>query len=424
MIKNIIKFAWRNTWRNKKRSYFTLLAIAFGVMAITFFTSYITGIVNSAGEEMIKTQIGHIRIAHKEFFRLERILPREYRITNPGALKTRISSLPGITTWCERIRFNALMNNNDTNEPAAVIGVAPVAADSSMGLSQLLVQGSYYDDSGMNCLVGEKLAQKLEVAVNDEILVVATDINYSTYALPFKVAGIFKTGYSHLDGYHIFIPLEKAREMLDCGDSVQEILLFLKDPGQAPALAREIEQILPSNENGHSLQVIPWEKDDFIEKFLPTLEQLVKQALFIFMIIVALIILNTMLMAVMERLHEIGITKALGLKNHEVVLMILVEAFFIGIIGSAIGGTVGGAISAITEKTGIDFSKLMGEDAWDKIDMAVPLISNVIHPDFTFSILFGAILFGIAASLAAVLYPAYKSTKMMPVEAFRSKLKV
>ncbi|MCU0286516.1 MAG: ABC transporter permease [Acidobacteria bacterium] len=424
MMKNIFKFAWRNTWRNKKRTYFTLLSVAFGVMVVTFLTSYTTGILNSAGEEMIKTQIGHIRIAHKEFLRLERIQPREYRVNDPAALKTKISGLPGIRSWCERIKFSALVNNKDINETVAVIGIDPAAANDSMGLSQLIVQGNYYDNSGMNCLVGEKLSRELGVTVNDELLVVTNDINYSTYALPFKVAGIFKTGYSNLDGHNIFIPLEKAREILDCGDSVQDILLFLKDPGKAPGMAREIEQIISPNENVHSLQVIPWETDDFIKKFLPTLELMVQKSLFLFMIIVALIILNTMLMSVMERFHEIGITKALGLRNREVVLMILVEALIVGIIGSIIGGAVGGAISAVTEHTGIDFSKLMGEEAWNKIDIAVPLVSNVIHPDFTYSILFGAVFFGVFVSLVAVLYPAYKSTKMMPVEAFRSKLKV
>jgi putative ABC transport system permease protein len=424
MIGNIIKFAWRNIWRNKKRTYFTLFAVALGVMAVICLTSYVRGIVNSAGEEMIKSQIGHVRIAHKEFLRLERILPREYRVMDPGALKKEISGVPGIELWCERLKINVLVNSREMNESAAAIGVDPTATDKSMGLSKLLVEGNYFNDSGLNLIIGKTLAQKMKINVNDELLLVTTDINYSTYALPFKVVGIFETGYPSIDSHNLYIPLKKAQEMLDCGESVHEILLFLKEPGKAAAVSGEIESILSEKSPGNPLQVTPWEKDDFIEKFLPVLKDIIQKVLFIFMVIVAIVILNTMLMAVMERYHEIGIIKALGFKDREVVLMVMAEAFFIGVIGSAIGGLVGGVISAVLEKVGIDFTQLMGEEAWNKIDTDVPLLSNIIHPDFSSDILFGAVIFGIIISLAAVLYPAFKSTRMQPAEAFRTKLKI
>ena len=168
--------------------------------------------------------------------------------------------------------------------------------------------------------------------------------------------------------------------------------------------------------------IIPWQKNDMIES-MPTMMAIFDVIIGIIMFIVALVILNTMLMAVMERYHEIGVIKALGFKNREVFSMILVEALYIGTIGSVIGGIFGGALSAYLEKTGIDVTQLTG-GLMEKIDLPVPYLGKVIYLDLTLSILVGSLIFGIFAALVAVLYPAIKSSRMQPVEAFRSELKV
>ena len=87
---NILKMSWRNIWRNKRRTFLTVLAVAVGVMVIIFGKSYITGIINSTSETMIKTQSGHIRIAHSEYLRLERIMPKEFFIESLSDIKEKI----------------------------------------------------------------------------------------------------------------------------------------------------------------------------------------------------------------------------------------------------------------------------------------------------------------------------------------------
>ncbi|UCH94124.1 MAG: ABC transporter permease [Candidatus Aminicenantes bacterium] len=423
MTGNIFKFAWKNIWRNKRRTYFTIFALAVGVMSVTFFKSYLAGIITSASEENIKNQFGHIKVVHKEFLRLERIMPRERLVTADDitAVSTAISRTPGVELMCERIIFTVLLNHRDINEPAVAVGIDPGKAEKSMQLSQTLSEGNYYDASGLNLIIGKSLAQKLNVTLNDELLLVTTDINYSTYALPFKIAGIFETGYSSIDKHILYIPLEKAREMLDCGTAAHEILVFLKDPQQAIQVSEQIKSVLPGK---NPLQVIPWQKQDIIKRFIPVLEEFFDKIMNIFMIIVGIVILNTMLMAVMERYHEIGVLKALGLSDREVTLMIMIEAFFLGVIGSVMGGLLGGPMAAITEKTGIDLSGFMGKEVWGKLDIPLPLFEKILYPDFTVSILIGSIVFGILVALVAVLYPAFKSSKMLPVEAFHWKLKI
>lgn len=424
MFRNIFKFGWRNLTRNKRRTFFTILAIAVGVMSLVFARSYIKGIINTANKAMINTEIGHVKIAHKEYLRLQRIMPKEYLVRDLSALRTGIEAIPGYVSMNERIKFHVLLSRGDINEAAVAIGFDPIREDKNMELSKVIVKGSYFGKSRqeLELIIGKQLAEKLEVTVNDELLLVTTDVNYSTYALPFKVIGIFNTGFAAMDKHLLYIPLPKAREMLDCGDAAHEILVFIKDPAKSWEVCKKIENLLSQKDPDHDIRVIPWQKDDLIAT-LPAMAGVWEIIIGIIMFIVALVILNTMLMAVMERYHEIGVIKALGFKNREVFAMILVEAFYLGCIGAVTGGILGGTMSAMLEKTGIDFNQMSG-GMMEKIDIPVPFLGKVIYPDFTLTILIGSIVFGIVVALIAVLYPAFKSSKMLPVEAFRSELKV
>lgn len=422
MTMNLFKLAWRNIWRNKRRTFLTLTAIVVGVFAIIFAKSYISGILSGASNTIVRTQIGHLRIAHGEYLRLERVLPKEYLINGTARLEQQISRLKGIDSVIKRIKFNVLLSYGNNTEAAVAMGINPERSDKFLELSKSIVEGEYLKESGLNLIIGKKLAKELQVGVGEELLLITTDINYSTYALPFKIAGIFETGYSTFDRHLLYIPLNKAQEMLDCGDSLHEMLIYLNDPGRSFEVSRKIEVILAVDQPGHDYRVIPWQQNEFIE-LMPLVDSIYNIILGIVMFIAGLVILNTMLMAVMERYHEIGVIKALGFKNREVFFMVLAEAFYIGIIGSIIGGILGSALSAYVEKVGIDFAAF-SQGMIDKIDLPVPFYGRFVYADFSFQILIGAVIFGIVVTLLAVLYPAFKSAQMSPVEAFRTELKV
>jgi len=424
MTTNIFGFAWKNIWRNKRRTLFTLVAIAFGIMSVVFAKSYIAGVMTSSTEAIIKTQIGHIKIANEEFLRLERIMPKEHMVTELDRLKTGMENIPGVETLVERIRFNVLLNHEDINEAALVIGIEPQPAGDIMGIKKSVIEGSYLKDDSLSLVIGKQLAEKLKVGVDDELLLVTTDINYSTYALPFKIVGLSETGDSGADKHQLYIPLTKAREMMDCGFGAHEVLVYVKNPELAIETAAQISSYLAKEAPNQPLKVVPWQQNEFIKSFIPMIDTVYDKILGIIFLIVALVILNTMLMTVMERYHEIGVIKAMGFKNSEIFSLIMAEAFYIGTIGSLLGGIMGGTLAAIVEKTGIDITKMMGEEIWNKLDMPIPMFGRILYTDLTLENLIGSILFGIMVALLAVLYPAFKSMKMKPVEAFRSELKV
>lgn len=425
MIKDIIKFAWRNVWRNKRRTFLTLTAISLGVLSLVFGRSYILGVKNNATESITKVKAGHIRIVHPEFLRMERILPKEYLIPQSEKIRTTIAQMEGVEGLREEIKFNVLLSHKDTQEPALAIGIIPENTDQTMELSQTIQQGRYLKSPGLELIIGKPLAEGLGVKVGEELLLVTTDINYSTYALPYQIVGIFDTGYPSVDRHTLYIPLPKAQEMLDCGDSAHEILVYIEDTENSYAMVEKIRSQISEILGSTPVKVLPWQEDSVIKTILPMMEQVWGRVLLIVMFVVALVILNTMLMSVMERYHEIGVIKALGFKNGEIFSMIMIEAFTLGIIGSLVGGALGGALAAWVEKVGINIISMMGgQKIYDQIDMPVPFFGKALYTDFTWEILIGAIVFGTVISMVAVLYPARKSIKMKPVEAFRSQLKV
>jgi putative ABC transport system permease protein len=416
-MKKFIKLAWRNIWRNWRRTILTSLAVAFGMISIIFTYSYVEGITASIYRTLIETDLGHVKIASREFLRLERVMPREQLVYNAQNIEDSISSLPGISAKTERIKFRLILSSEDENEPALGVGINPEEEKNFFDLRPHLIQGSYFEESAAEMLIGEGLAQKLGVSLGDELLAVTTDINYSTYALSFKVAGIFKTGFTFMDKNFIYIPIAKAQEMLDCDGAVHEILLLLEDAEKDKEISAEIMTFLEENGLEDTLTAVPWQ-DNFWLTYMPIVNISMGSILLIIMLIASLVILNTMLMAVVERTHEIGIIKSMGMRNGGVVSLIMVEATYIGLLGVFIGGLIGSGLSLLAQNTGLDFTRMM-----EKMEFEFAFFSPIIYPKFTLGILVGAAVFCLATTLFAALYPARKASRMEPVEALRTSMK-
>lgn len=368
---------------------------------------------------MIRNETAHVKIASREFLRLERILPKEHLVYDYQNLEESFSSLPGIKSMTERIKFLLVLSHEDNTEACFGVGINPDKEKNYLDLEKYIIRGNYLENFTPEMIIGDNLAQKLGISVGDELLAITSDINYSTYALTFTVIGIFNTGFPFLDDNFFYIPLNKAQELLDCKGATHEILLLLENSDNAPKMAEGIQKIIEEKEMGDVLTAVPWQEHYFIKEYMPMANIMFLSINSIIMMIAALVILNTMLMAVLERTHEIGIIKSMGMKDRTITLMILAESFFIGIIGVAAGGLIGSGLSLYTQKTGINFTKMLS----DQMELPITFMSGVFYPKFSLGILISSVLFALAAAIIAALYPAIKASRLRPVEALRTSLK-
>ena len=198
MIRNIMKFAWRNIRRNKRRTGLTILAIVIGMVSLVFGRSFINGMLHSMKEPIIKMQSGHIRLVHKEYLRLERVFPKDQLVAPLSGIEAALRDIAEIESLTRLIKFRTLAAHGEQNEACLAIGVYPEEVKRVMELDRFVKQGTFFSADGTGLIIGGKLAKKLGVTVGDELLLVSTDINYSTYALPFRIAGIFEIGFSYL----------------------------------------------------------------------------------------------------------------------------------------------------------------------------------------------------------------------------------
>jgi len=419
----ILLFSWRNILRNRRRTVLTLTAAAIGMLSLVFGKAFIAGTIQAMTEPAIRLGSGHIRLAHPEFLRLERTLPKEHRIAPLSDVLTAIDTLPDIVSRHPMLKFRALAVAGRKNQGAIVTGIDAEADHDDIRLSDFIVKGTFLTHSPDSLVIGKRLAEELEVDIGSELLLVASDINFSTYALPFTVSGIIHIGVSGIDRNGLLIHMKKASELLDCPDSAHEILLFCSDPERAGQLSDTLKQRLLSVK-GLNAEVIPWQDNELMRETLPLISTIWGSILIILMFLVVLVILNTMLMSVMERYHEIGILKALGLKNRDVAAMIFCEAGILGGIGSVIGGFLGTILTLILSVSGIELGGAMNSEIMNQIDVPLSFIGSTLYPLLTPAMIVSSLFLGLAAALTAVLYPAMKSVSMTPADAFRTELKV
>ncbi len=279
---------------------------------------------------------------------------------------------------------------------------------SKRGEYQILLGKSFADDLGLG--VGD--------IVTARVITSRTDDQFSWNAVDFEIKGIFDTANPNINSAYVFLPIEVAQEVMSLGSGITEIVVRLKsDDSAVLSTVREtLEELI--KETGAPLSVFSW--DDLAGDFQAISQMKTKNTSMLIMImlfIASMGIVNTMLMAVLERTREIGMMMALGMKKSEIKRVFLFEGGFIGVLGSLVGCILGSLGSWLLEIYGISL-KSMGENYNEIVSAFYPL-KDKFYADLTFGPVFWTFLLGTLISVVATYYPASRAAKMDPVEALR-----
>jgi len=409
----MFKIALRNIFRNKRRSALSGLSIAVAVMVAVYLWSLLTGIMDNLFDNTIRMTNGHVRILNAEYVKREKMMPLEANIPNYKPLERIAEANPNVTLTVGRIKFGVLMDYKGNNKPVLGTGIVPETESRISRLDQKMVEGRMIRMGQEEMNIGANLARDLGLKLGDTLTVVTQTAYGSIAAMNLKIVGIFSYGVVSIDQKTFFLPLDKAQQLLDLDNSVTEIFVFIKDMNKAPEVAKEIKASLDQVYPGQ-YTTKAWQDQGILFLYMGLARNIYAFIYFLVLFLASFTILNTMFMSVLERTKEIGMMKSLGMKNRQVMGVILLEAMLIGTIASFIGAIWGSGIAYYLAVVGIDFTATF--EAMK--DFNFPL-SSVYRAIFSWGIVFFGFCMGILFSVVAAIPPALRAAQMEPTEALR-----
>ncbi len=408
----LLSIAWKNVWRNKLRSLIVIISITIGLLGGLFYLAFSNGMVQFQIGASIQTEIANIQLHNPKYLINDEIT---YTISNPTDKLSQISKIDEVKAAASRITSMAMVSSANSGTGVTIYGINTESEKKISDLHTKLIDGSYFDTKMRNpVVIGNKLAEKLKVKVNSKIVLTTQDFNGDITNGAFKVAGIFKTHNTIYDQANVFVKWEELANLISFPENhTSEIAVLLKHNDFTDVANAKICNIFSEEIKDEKLVVRSW---SVINPILKMLNEMTLQFTMIFVIIILVAlsfgIINTMLMAIMERVREIGMLMAIGMSKVRVFLMIMLETIFLSITGGVLGLFLSWIMISISYKTGIDLSSVA--EGLNAIGY-----SSFVRPelDLFFYFFIGSLVI-ITAMFASIL-PARKALKLKPSEAIR-----
>jgi ABC-type lipoprotein release transport system permease subunit len=409
----LVRLAWRNIWRQKRRTWITAGAMAFGVAFCMATIAWSDGMFQDIFRIVVRQNLGHVQI-HAPLYPSQRAL--EDTIPHGEQVLAEVRGLPGLQEASGRLYGYSLLGVGEKAAGAQLEGVDPVEEARLTGISGKVTQGSWLSPKpSMEIVLGEGLAESLNAKVGDEATAVTQAADGSIGNDLYKVVGVFRTGSVAFDRGGAFLHIEDLRTLLALPGQLHEIVLVSERDDDAEALAVSAHRLLA----GRHLLVRSWkEVNPQVAQVISLQDAFMEVVLLMVFSVAALGILNTMLMSVFERTRELGVVSALGLRPGQLVVLVLLETLFIALVAAAVGLTMGLAFDGALVKWGIDLRFLLSSETWSFGGASMePVMHGIVRARGILATLGG--LF--AVSLLAALWPAVRAARVRPVVAMRQE---
>lgn len=365
----MFRMAFRNLFRNKRRTIITLLSIVFAAFLISFMRFFTYGVHQESIKQAVGLSTGYLQVAAYGWIESGHSLERAMDYT-PEIRKT-ILSVPGVTGVSRRIRSGALVSYHDSSKFVDVLGFDPVDEKKVTDLQDYVISGTFLSESYSpeqpasgkpivyEGMIGYKLADYLGVKPGSELSLVSSQFDGSVGAILFRVTGILRANHSRLDSNQIWIHLKTAERLFGPGDPANHVVRYTslaigtKNIFTAEDVERKLKQIYPSPKTAEAPEdsdvydpvALGWRdlNRDLIQYL--TLDQIGNEVTYIFLLIImAFGVLATVEMSVYERTREFGILLALGTRSGQIVTMVMLEVVMLLGIGIFIGIGIGAAL--------------------------------------------------------------------------------
>jgi putative ABC transport system permease protein len=400
--------AWRNVWRNRRRSLLTVMAISLGLGFNIFMRAIGDGFHEQMVDNSVRSHIGHL-VVHRAGYHddpgINRTLP------GPGEVSKAVESLPGLRAYSLRVLGDGLASTAENSAGVAIVGIDPAMERRVTTIHRGIVKGQYLREGEVRpVLIGDRLAVNLKAGVGDKLVLLVQAADGSMGANLFHVVGIFRSGAPELDSGIAFILRKDAQELFSLQNRETEAVVLLNSSLGVPAA----QQMLQSKLAGKGVEVLTWyQVEPFLLQFIQLDDAFFYIIVIIFFVVISIGILNTIMMSVFERVREFGVMMALGTKPRQIIKMVVEEAFVLALVGAVIGSTIGISASLYFATAGMNLS------SWAEGAAALGMTSTVVYTRLTAANVVISNLAVLAVVVLVGLYPAMHASRLRPVEAIR-----
>ncbi|MFW2374202.1 MAG: ABC transporter permease [Gammaproteobacteria bacterium] len=397
----LIALAWRNLWRNKRRTLVILFAIVLGVWAMIFTAAFMRGMSLQIIDDTIENLTGHIQI-HAQGYLDDPVVEHGFQIND--SLNTALHN-DAIKQLAMRIRVPAVVASERDSYGLVLVGIDPQAEAGVSFIANSIVQGEYLsasDDRGV--IMGKKMAEQLETRLGKRVVVMSQNRDNDIADRGFRIVGIFDTQMEALETGYLFMGRKTAEQLLDIDNQVSEIAIILNQGVQAESVVQQLKQQQPQ------LDIQSW---DELQPMSKLMVEMYGDFHLIWHLIVFMAmgfgIINTLLMSVFERTREFGLFQALGLRPTFIMGQVWIEAIMLLLLGTALGNLVSW-LSVLATGEGIDVSAFAQGMEMANLSNIIPFV--IVSGDL---ILANSVV--IVLGLLTSLYPAWRASRMVPADA-------
>ena len=405
-MKTVFKIAWRNVWRNKLRSLTVILSMILGLWSGLFTVSMMLGLNDQRMDSAIDSYLSHIQIHHPSFTENYDL---EHTISDYDSLSFFLKEEKSVKSFSSRTIISAMASTAHGSAGVRLIGIDPEVEKEITTVHKSMVKGTYFNSiKSKPAIIGKKLAEKLKLDLKKKIYLTFVDTDGNQQRIKLKIEGVFKTASSLFDRTNIYMKQQDLQKILHNSSAVHEIGIICKNLDVVDNTVDSINSKFKKN------KAESWSK---IAPELGYAQEIMGSVIYIFMgiILIALSfgIINTMLMAVLERKKELGMLMSVGLNKRKVFFMIVFETIFISLVAAPIGILLSYLLISYFGIHGIDLS-VVGEGLEEFG------IGTRIYTKLSLNNYWNISILTLIVTFLSSLIPARRALKLNPAEAVRA----
>ena len=416
----VYKMALRNISRNKRRTALSAIAIALAVLFVVTMKSYMGGIWGSMTKNIYVFETAHIKIQNKDYVKEEKLMPLDLSVwgyeEDYNEVIDIVKKAEGVTHVFPRTRFGAILNLDGKMKSLIGFAFDPELEKPVNDFQGSIKEGRIFEEFApgkYEMVIGKVLANELNVKVGDKLTLMTKTAEEGLGHMTFKIVGISSYGIPQLDKMYFYIPLSTAAKFLKMEGEVIELAVYLDNVKESIPVSEKINSLLEQQDD-NPYEAYAWEKQrNGLYYNMLSMMGVYDVVFLVFLVLASLVIINTTMMVIYERMKEIGTISALGMRGNAIVKLFFYEAAIISTIGSFFGMIGGGVIAFIMNRTGMDIAKLTG-GSMEEMGM-----SDIIYWDFGAQMLISSFIFGVIVACVCAYIPSRRAAKIEPATAMK-----